>query len=206
MGKRLDTLLRRGYALIFAFVFIFYIGMAVLAPVLMADGHETAGNSIYRGFRFFCHQYPWRAWFLRGDQPYYPLFPESGLMSFEEASGFSKEDISPRSFYGTPEMGYKMAVCERDMGIYAAMGLFSLLFFFRKNSIPCLDLRIWLVLGVLPMALDGGYQLLSQLLPFIPFRESTPFQRTLTGALFGIFTCWYLLPMLEKSLDEEDAL
>ena len=177
-----------------------------MAPILMTEGHMSAGTTIYQGFRFFCHQYPWRAWFLGGEQPYYPLFPENGSRSFEEASGFMTEEISPRTFYGNKEMGYKMALCERDTAIYASMAVFSLLFFLKKNSIRCLDFRIWLLLGVLPMALDGGYQMLSQLLPFIPFRESTPFLRTLTGALFGIFTCWYLLPVLEKSLEKEDAL
>ena len=199
-----SSFLRRGYALLFAFVFIFYIGMAVLPPRLMADGHRSAASTIYKGFHFFCHQYPWRSWFLKGKQPYYPLYAheQTGMLPFEKAAGVSAAGLDFRHFYGTAEMGYKMAVCQRDFAIYAAMALFCLIFFLSRNRIQRLDWRVWLICGVVPMAVDGIWQLASQLFPFLTFRESTPFVRTVTGALFGFFTCWYLLPTLEKMLRE----
>ena len=198
-------ILRRGYALLFAFVFIFYIGMAALPALLMASGHDSEGKLIYRGFHFLCHQYPWRSWYLKGEQPYYPLISleGSGIKSIEEASGMTLAEIHPRTFYGNPQMGYKMAVCQRDAAIYGTMALFSLCFFLSRNRIRRVDWKLWLIAGVLPMGVDGIWQLVSQLSPELPFRESTPFLRTLTGALFGFFTCWYLLPTLERSLREE---
>lgn len=198
-------ILRRGYALLFAFVFIFYIGMAALPALLMASGHDSEGKLIYRGFHFLCHQYPWRSWYLKGEQPYYPLISSegSGIKSIEEASGMTLAEIHPRTFYGNPQMGYKMAVCQRDAAIYGTMALFSLCFFLSRNRIRRVDWKLWLIAGVLPMGVDGVWQLVSQLIPELPFRESTPFLRTLTGALFGFFTCWYLLPTLERSLREE---
>ena len=188
--------------MLFAFVFIFYLGMAALPAQLMVSGHETAAGMIYRGFRFMCHQYPWRSWFIGGAQHCYPLAAAgiSGLVPFEKAAGVPSAEVSPGSFYGTPEMGYKMAVCQRDVGIYGTMALFSLIFFLSRNRIRCVDRRLWLIAGILPMALDGGWQMVSQLLPGLPVWESTPFLRTLTGALFGLLTCWYLLPTLEKTL------
>lgn len=201
--KLSGNLFRRGYALLFAFVFIFYIGMAALPAFLMSDGHTSAGVLIYRGFHFLCHQYPWRSWFIGGEQPCYPLLSSegSGMKSIEEASGMSLNEIQPRAFCGTPEMGYKMAVCQRDVGIYGAMALFSLIFFLSENRVKRVDWRLWLLIGVLPMAVDGLWQLASQVIPGLPFRESTPLLRTLTGASFGFFTCWYLLPTLERSLE-----
>ncbi|MBQ6502872.1 MAG: DUF2085 domain-containing protein [Flexilinea sp.] len=199
-----SSFLRRGYALLFAFVFIFYIGLAVLAPRLMISGHETAGKVIYKVFHFLCHQYPWRSWFLGGEQAYYPLsFSDcEGMLSIDEAAGMQLAEIDPRSFYGNPQMGYKMAACQRDIAIYGAMCIFCLVFFLSKNRMHRVDWRLWLLFGVLPMAFDGLWQLGSQVLPLLPLRESTPFMRTVTGALFGFFTCWYLLPTLEKMLRE----
>ena len=197
-------ILRRGYALLFAFVFIFYIGMAAMPALLMASGYDSAGKLIYRGFHFLCHQYPWRSWYLKGEQPYYPLISSegSGVKTIEEATGMTLAEIHPRTFYGDPQMGYKMAVCQRDTAIYGTMALFSLCFFLSRNRIKRVDWKLWLIAGVLPMGVDGIWQMVSQLIPRLPFRESTPFLRTLTGALFGLFTCWYLLPTLERSLRE----
>ena len=190
--------------MVFAFVFLFYIGVAALPAFLMMNDHQTAGRLIYRGFYFLCHQYPWRSWFIGGKQSYYPLLPdaEAGLLSFEEAAGIPVPGVNPRAFLGSPEMGYKMAVCQRDVGIYAAMGVFSLLFFLSRNRMPRVDWRFWLIFGVLPIGIDGGLQLISHLIPGWAVRESTPFLRTVTGALFGLFTCWYLLPTLEHTLRE----
>lgn len=203
----LNVKIRRGYALLFAFVFIFIIGMSALPAVLMADGYFTAGRLLYRGFHLLCHQYPWRSWFLRGEQPFYPLISENkGVKSFEEASGFTITEISPRTFYGSHVMGYKMAICQRDTAIYGTMALFGVLFFLSGNKIRGINWKMWLVFGILPIGLDGGSQLLSQVIPSIPFRESTPLLRSITGALFGFLTCWYLLPKLEETLCKEDPL
>ena len=66
---------------------------------------------------------------------------------------------------------------------------------------------LWLLLGIAPVGLDGFSQLFSQIgLPFIneiiPYRESTPFLRVLTGALFGFMTAWFGLPYVEESMQE----
>ena len=117
------------------------------------------------------------------------------------------ETINPREFYGNPEMGYKLAVCQRDTAIYGAMALACLLFFLSGNRFPALRFWLYALLGLAPMALDGGSQMLSHLLPSVfSFRESTPQLRVITGALFGFFTICYLFPKLEQSLREGDAL
>jgi uncharacterized membrane protein len=56
---------------------------------------------------------------------------------------------------------------------------------------------------MLPIGLDGFSQLLSQPpLNFFPYRESTPFFRSLTGFLFGFTTAWFGYPMVEESMAE----
>jgi len=59
-----------------------------------------------------------------------------------------------------------------------------------------------------PIALDGFSQLPGLIpgLPDIINRESTPFLRTLTGALFGLMTAWYLFPLIEVSMKETRAM
>ncbi|MEJ2759566.1 MAG: DUF2085 domain-containing protein [Anaerolineales bacterium] len=54
--------------------------------------------------------------------------------------------------------------------------------------------------GILPIGLDGFSQLFSQMFTFIPYRESTPLLRTITGALFGFTTGWFGFPVLEESM------
>jgi hypothetical protein len=39
-------------------------------------------------------------------------------------------------------------------------------------------------------------------LSFYPIRESTPFLRALTGALFGIGNAWLAYPYIEESMQE----
>lgn len=204
--KSLKNGIRRGYALLFAFVFLFILTMSALPAFLMADGHYAGGQFLYRGFHLLCHQYPWRSWFLRGQQLYYPLTGTEAVRSIEQASGLSLPEIEPRTFYGTHVMGYKMAICQRDAAIYSAMALFAVLFFLSRNRLAGISWKLWLIFGAVPIGLDGGSQLLSRLIPSLPVRESTPLLRTVTGALFGFLTCWYLLPALEKTLREGDPL
>ena len=129
------------------------------------------------------------------------------MLCFEEAAGFVPGNSSGREFYGTPEMGYKMAICQRDTAIYGAMALFCLLFTLTGNSIRRPHWSLPLLIGAVPMALDGVSQLLGNSFPEIfPVRESTPLLRTVTGILFGFCLCWYLLPFLEKSLREGETV
>ncbi len=77
--------------------------------------------------------------------------------------------------------GHPMAICARDVGLYGGLWLGLLINFWRKVALPG-----WLVaLCILPMALDGGSQLLGM-------RESTNALRLITGGLAGIPTALYL--------------
>jgi len=45
--------------------------LPLLAPVLMASGHDTLAGVLYRAFRLVCHQMPERSFFLMGYQVAY---------------------------------------------------------------------------------------------------------------------------------------
>ncbi len=135
----------------------------------------------------------------------YPLesagFPQAG-MPFEKAlEVFGLSLNSPRLFFGNEMMGYKTALCQRDFAIYISIALFCLIYFFSGNRIPQLRWFIWVMIGIIPIGLDGFSQLLSRLLPdFLVLRESTPTLRILTGFLFGFTTSWFVFPFLSANL------
>jgi uncharacterized membrane protein len=86
-----------------------------------------------------------------------------------------------------------------------------LIYAVTERKIPKLHWLIWVIVGVVPIGLDGFSQLISQLqISFIqgilPYRESTPFLRVLTGFLFGIMTAWFMFPLIEESMAETRIL
>lgn len=200
---------RHWLAVVNLLVFV-YVGLPFLAPVLMKVGATIPANAIYTAYSPLCHQLGFRSFFLFGEQPYYPRAAAgvTGVLSFGEATGLNENDLfSARDFRGNDQLGYKVAVCERDVAIYIAIVVFGLFFAATGRRLKPLHWVLWLALGIFPIALDGFSQLFSQLnLPVLsvifPYRESTPFLRVLTGALFGFFTAWFGLPYMEDSMRE----
>jgi hypothetical protein len=91
------------------------------------------------------------------------------------------------------------------------MLIFGLFYAASGRRIPKLHWIAWIILGVVPPGLDGFSQLLSQLpidwiQALLPYRESTPFLRTLTGAMFGFFTAWFAIPLMEEVMDDTRRL
>jgi uncharacterized membrane protein len=114
------------------------------------------------------------------------------------------------SFVGNATLGYKVAFCQRDTAIYGAIFVFGLLFGIlrRRWNIHPLPWWAYILLGLVPMGIDGGYQLLSYALPVVfpsislqPF-ETTPLMRVLTGTLFGWATVWLAYPYVQESMDD----
>ena len=188
---------------------ILVVGLAFLAPLLIEWDLPDAAQNIYSLYHPFCHQLAFRSLFLFGEQAFYPreLAHIEGLMTYGEATGLDEEDFAAASaFLGNPEMGYKVALCQRDIAIQSSLLIFTLIFALARQKIKPIPIYIWFIFGFLPIALDGGTQLLSQLglqgLSWLTPRESAPWQRLLTGALFGLFSAWFILPILRESMLE----
>lgn len=193
----------RHYMLVINTLLAIFILFTLAAPVCMELGWEKPGKVIYLFYRQFCHQFAFRSWFLFGIQPYYPKEASGEMLTYQDMFAKSPNDLfMARSIIGNETAGYKVAICQRDFGMYFTLLLFGLIFSVSKNSIPKVPLVIWLVVGVLPLGVDGLTQLSStgwNLFNLISMRESTPLIRTLTGGLFGFFSGWYIFPSFENS-------
>jgi len=171
--------------------------------VLMKVGLPGAARPIYGMYKVACHELAFRSWFLFGEQAVYPRESAGldGVISYEQATGNNPNDLTTaRNFVGSEELGYKVAFCQRDIAIYMAMFLFGVIFALSGRKIKPLPFILWVIVGILPIGLDGFSQLFSQMFTFIPYRESTPLLRTITGALFGFTTGWFGFPVLEETM------
>jgi len=169
----------RHWLLIVTMALIVFVSLPLMAPFLMASGRQEMAQVIYNVYRVTCHQEPARSFFVAGPRLTY-TWSEIETMT----------DLRPTSAYlGSPQIGYKMAYCERDTATYLAMLLGGLVIGLLGRRAPRLPLRLY-VLFVLPMAVDGLTQLSG-------LRESTWLLRVLTGGLFGLGTAWLLYPALD---------
>jgi uncharacterized membrane protein len=216
MGDRVSFWISRNYLLLLNLFIFLYIGLPFLAPTLMKLGAETPARVIYTIYKPLCHQFGFRSFFLYGEQPFYPLAEANvrNVKTFEEVSGIQNLDdpysytrFDARAFIGNETMGYKVALCERDVAIYLAILIFGVVYSLTGRRIKSLHWMLWILIGIAPIGLDGFSQLFSQfnwpwLHALLPYRESTPFLRVLTGALFGLCTAWFAYPSIEESMNE----
>jgi uncharacterized membrane protein len=196
--------LSKHYMVVFNGFVLLYVGLAFLAPILQSNGKITPAKLIYTVYGRLCHQLAYRSWFLYGEQVAYPreIAQVEGLITYSEATGFDPFDVDMAiRFVGNELVGYKTALCQRDIAIYSGILLFGLIFSLTRRRIPGLPILIWFILGILPIGLDGVSQIVSQLpWDIIPLRESTPLLRTITGGLFGFSTAWFGYPLVEESM------
>ncbi|MBE2202077.1 MAG: DUF2085 domain-containing protein [Anaerolinea sp.] len=220
---------------VFNAVIALYVGLPMLAPALMYAGASGPANVIYTLYKPMCHQMASRSFFLFGEQYAYPralagteLRPlESYMDDLPEFEGVEADNwvtflLAARSFVGNEQLGYKMALCERDIAIYGFVLVGGLMYAllrlrFRVRPLPFL---LFLLIGIGPIALDGfsqlfsyygapipglatdgfGAQLQAWLRSVFPLRESTPMLRTLTGALFGLTLAWLAYPNIDAGM------
>lgn len=208
--------LAKHYLALLNFIVFIYVGLPFLAPVLMQAQVPGVARVLYKVYSPLCHQFGFRSFFLFGEQSYYPLQEAglTGIKTFEQVTGYDKvsdpynaDRLSARQYVGDETVGFKVALCERDVAIYGAMLLFGLLYGLTGRRFPPLHWAVWVLLALGPIGLDGVSQIVSQfdwpwLAQLLPYRESTPFLRVLTGALFGFGTAWFAFPNIEESMRE----
>jgi uncharacterized membrane protein len=209
-GMRMNRGVRyfsRHWLAAFSLVVLLYAGLPFMAPTLMKVGATGPARVIYTLYSPFCHQFAFRSFFLFGPQAAYPReLAGTDLVSYGEATGLDEGDvIAARRYVGDETVGYKAALCERDIGIYVGILVAGLVYGFIRNrrGVKPLPLKFWFLLGIVPIALDGGTQLISQLgiFPF-PARESTPLLRTATGLLFGAMNIWMAYPHVDQAMKD----
>jgi uncharacterized membrane protein len=161
-----------------------WVALPALAPLLMETGHPRVAQLIYTLFSPLCHQLPERSFFLFGPRLAYTLVNLERLLGTEV----------PLRYNGSPALGYKIAVCERDNAVYVAALLAGVLFALVRRRLRPLSIRSFLLLCV-PMTVDGLGQLFG-------FWDSTWWSRVLTGGLFGAACVWLAYPYIERGMNE----
>jgi uncharacterized membrane protein len=161
-----------------------YVGLPILAPILMLTGHTWLGNAIHSAYKVACHQIPWRSFFIGGPQMVY---------TYEELITLVGPALTER-YVGDATIGYKVALCQRDVATYGTILLAGLVFGLVRHRLK--PLPIWaFVLSLVPMGIDGITQLFG-------LRESNWQLRVITGALFGLASIWLAYPYLEEGMRE----
>ncbi|HEX7588580.1 MAG TPA: DUF2085 domain-containing protein [Anaerolineae bacterium] len=196
------------WLLLVVLALVIYAGLPIFAPVLMHYGVTGPADAIYRVYSLTCHQLSYRSFFLFGSQPAYNIDQLHALVPSAADEGMLS--LYWRDYLGNPDLGFKMAWCERDAAIYLAMILASVIFAGLRRQLKPLNWRVYL-LFVAPIAVDGLWQLVTSptlLLPFLPVHESTPALRLLTGALFGLGSVWFIFPYIQVAMSDAhtDAL
>jgi uncharacterized membrane protein len=220
----------RNWVWVFNAVAFIYVGLPVLAPVLMNSGLTAPARLIYLAYSPMCHQMASRSFFLFGEQPVYPralagagftpieayipTIPEFATVSTDPAQ-WPDFLLPARQFLGNEQLGYKMALCERDIGIYSFVLIGGILYALlrRRLSIKPLSFIAFLILGLGPIGLDGFTQLFGMygaaanfalFETLFPLRESPPLLRTFTGIWFGLSLVWLAYPRIEASLKQTE--
>jgi uncharacterized membrane protein len=208
-SRRVSFWLKQHYLAILAIILALYVGLPLLAPVLMKTGQQNLAQSIYNLYKPLCHQLAYRSFFFFGEQSVYPLkiAEIEGLKTYEEVAGLDGADLhAAQELIGNEEMGYKTALCQRDVAIYLSLFLFVLIFWLSGRRIKPLPWVLWILLALVPMGLDGVSQLISRFnisgLNWLAIRESTPFLRVLTGSMFGLFSAWFGIPSINEMMEE----
>jgi uncharacterized membrane protein len=162
-----------------------WAGLPFLAPVLAHSAHPRAAQLLYWLFQPLCHQMPERSFFLFGGRWTY---------SYEQLSQLLGGVAVPQRWIGQAGIGFKAAVCERDVAVYGFALLAGLVFALVRRRLKPLPLKAFGLL-ILPMAIDGLGQL-------VGLWTSTWLSRIITGALFGVSCVWLAFPYVERGMVE----
>lgn len=183
---------------IYMVFFIILVGF-VLATPLLAFSRDV--GFMYDGFSYLCHQKLSRSLCVFSDGQglwIADCIPQTGEYITDLAD---RTEIKVET---DGQVGYKMPVCSRDIGLYAAMLLGGAIYpIIRELKDRSIYPALYLIVAIIPLGLDGGLQFISDigLLPFA--YESTNAIRLLTGAIAGFASAFYAIPVLINMFAEE---
>ena len=175
-----------------------------ISPLLFSFNSDSViAKNIQNIYTFFCHQRPQSSLFLFGgeeSQYFYNLDELKVLGVVPEDSLVS----TGAGYWGNEEIGYKVAFCIRDIGIYlslALVGLFLVIFINIKRKIVRVHCLVILLL-MLPMVFDGIFQFIVMYFDIAWVPEVyllSMHKKLITGALFGIGAALFVFPNLKDA-------
>jgi uncharacterized membrane protein len=190
-ANRLVLWIARHWLALFNTAWGLYTILPFIAPLLMQMGFVVPASLIYGLYSFTCHQLPDHSYFLFGTSPVPDAQALMAAGAPDEANLFLF-----RSFIGNPEIGYKVALCERDVAIYGSVFIAGLIFAVmrKRGKVRAPSIKVY-ILFLIPIAVDGLTQLFG-------WRESNWWLRTVTGAIFGAASVWLAYPYVEDAMNE----
>lgn len=179
------------YAIYVALLLIF-MGLVAYTPMLALDNEEAA-EPLYSVFASACHQKISRSTCLFADGRIDDCTPQEGAYVADDRDVISVESNGV--------IGYKYPICARDIGLYGFMliGAFAYAFVYKLDEKKMLP-PILLVVAIIPIAMDGGIQFLSDIgIHLLGFEyESANITRIVTGGIAGFAVSFYVIPILNR--------
>ena len=213
-----DKVLTHRWFKIFLISYGLWIWLPFTAPLFMHMGWGGAGRVIYFIYSFFCHQLPERSFFFFGPKTMY------SLAQIQSVWQNTSNPLVLRKFIGNMDMGWKVAWSDRMISFYMSVWFFAIIWYPLRRRIKTLP---WwgFILLLLPIALDGGTHMLSDLagigqgfrytnqwlavLTHNAFSSSfyagdalgsfNSWMRIITGLLAGLGIVWFAFPYLEEN-------
>ena len=194
---RLAARLARHWLALFNTIVAMFVLVPFLAPVLMHLGLQRPAGVIYLIYQPTCHQLPERSFFLFGPQGAYSVAELEAEHALPTGTTLGQRGMM--RYEGNSDIGYKIAICERDVAIYGSILLGGLLYGVARSTlarrgrrVPKLPVKIYLIF-LLPMLVDGVTQLMG-------LRESVWQLRVVTGMLVGLATVWLAYPHIDDAM------
>jgi hypothetical protein len=178
---RFAAAIERHWLFLLLAVMLIVTGLPFLAPIFMSIGWTGPATLLYTLYTPFCHRLPQRSWFLLGEKLTYTLDEINRVYP-------STDSWQLRLFYGTPEMGWKVAWSDRMISFYTMTPVFGLLYAaLGRGRLRPIHWRVF-VLALLP--LDGATHIFSDLISGVSsggFRDTNIWLAALTGNAFPTF-------------------
>ena len=202
-NRRILWLAKHWLAVVNGF-FAIYVGLAFLAPVLLAYGYANIANTIYAIYRLDCHQLPSRSYFIAGEQvafchrhvPMYGTLLVGGLLF-----NFVRPRLKPPAlrwyvFFLVPiAVDAGMAMASEWLHFMPMATLWTIGLIAMGITSAILHSRHYLTWHSYLFFAAGPLSLI-YLQYFGPYQSNWTL-RTITGLIFGFGTVWYAYPHLE---------
>jgi uncharacterized membrane protein len=175
------------WLVLFTALFGAFVGLPFLAPVFMQVGWERPGHALYFIYSFLCHQMAQRSFFLFGPRGF-QMYNLADLPVADEALA-GNTVLVMRQFIGDAAIGWKVAWSDRMVYMYGAILLAAILYAVARRQGRVKPLPVWaFALLLLPMALDGGTHMLSDVAGVGQgFRYTNAWLANLTGHAFPVW-------------------
>ncbi len=190
--------------LILSVLVFLYVGIALLAPILLKSGYRDIATPIYDVYEIFCHQRVERSIFIFGKQSFYTIteLKGDGFIPVSSESNAYPEYFG-HDFNGNETVGYKVAICVRDVALYLTFALALLILSIKGTKVY----PLWLVLLLIaPIFIDVGIQAIFETLQlhgrYLDYINNLP-KRIITGILSGIGVSLALSNLIAKSLTND---